>query len=284
MASFFALLALPLLLALVVTGVTYALFGLSLTAKRPPRFTRACRGNVAAALARGVGTSLVSQLAMFLTYPLGPVIRARSRTRAAPGEPLVVCLHGLYHNRSAFLAIRPALVRSGLPQVLCLSYRCLGTDFEAEAVRLLATLRQDVSDQTPLLFLGHSLGGLFLRRMLAEPDIGRRTLAAVTLGSPHRGSALAALAIGSLGRSLRPGDPLFASLGALSDPPGVEFLALASPVDNMVIPLDGLDIGRPAWLEETTQPVSHVAMLYHPAVISRAVGFLRRAARTDGRK
>jgi hypothetical protein len=281
MSVLIAVLAFPILLSLAATGLTYAFFGLALARERSNRFTLVWRARGAACLVGGVGTSCVSQLVMGLTYPLGPIVGARSGHPPAPGQPAVVCLHGLYHNAAAFLAIRPALVRGGLGQVYCPTYRSLGTDFETEAARLLVAVRQAVAPDAPLLFCGHSLDGLFIRRLIAEPDIGRRTLAAVTLGTPHRGSALAALALGRLGRSLRPGGPLFAALDRLPDPSGAALLALASPVDNMVLPLSGLDVGRPAWREETTPPVSHMAMLYHPAVIARTVDFLRSQARGD---
>jgi pimeloyl-ACP methyl ester carboxylesterase len=267
--------------ALVVSGLTYGLFVRSLRRRRPPAFLGGCRDRPAACLAWGVATSLASQTALVLTYPLGPLAGRPDRTGppAAPGTPTVVCLHGLYHNAAAFLALRPALVRAGLPHVLCLDYSSFGAAFETVAQGLLVRLRRELPPDAPLLFLGHSLGGLLARRLAAEPDIGRRTLALVTLGAPHRGSELAALAVGRLGRGLVPGAPLFAALAALPDPPGAALLSLASPVDNMVIPLDGLVAGRPGWREEATPPVSHVAMLYHPAVTGRAAAFLGEVAR-----
>ena len=104
---------------------------------------------------------------------------------------------------------------------------------------------------------------------MAVPDIGERVRLAVTLGTPHRGSKLAALALGGLGRSLLPASPLLARLDSLPDPPGAARYALVSPLDNMVIPLDGLRIDRPGWTTEVTVPVSHIAMLYHPAIVAR---------------
>lgn len=280
MTALFLVLAIPGLVSLLLPVLTYALFGLALARKNPSGFARVCRERLVGCLASGLWTSAVSQLLLCLSYPLGPVCEARAaKLRPGPGAPVVVCLHGLYHNAAAFLALRPALVRAGLDRVLCPSFRSLGTDFETEAGRLLAGIRRTVPVDAPLLFLGHSLGGLLARRLMAEPDIARRTLAAVTLGTPHRGTGLALLAVGRLGRSLRPAGPLLAALDALPDPPGATLVALGSPADNIVIPLDGLEVRRPGWSLEGTRPVSHVAMLYHPAVIARAVDILARAAR-----
>uniref|UniRef100_I2Q3K1 Thioesterase domain protein n=1 Tax=Desulfovibrio sp. U5L TaxID=596152 RepID=I2Q3K1_9BACT len=273
-----AIAALLALEVLFVAGLTYGFFLRSLRHRQPPAFLRACRERPVVCLALGVATGLASQATLVLTYPLGRLV-GRPGPPAGPGRPTVVCLHGLYHNAAAFLALRPALGRAGLPHVLCLDYSSFGAEFETVAQGLLARLRRDLPPDAPLLFLGHSLGGLLARRLAAEPDIGPRTLALVTLGAPHRGSELAVLAVGRLGRGLVPGSPLFATLAALPDPPGAALLSLASPVDNMVIPLEGLALGRPGWREEATAPVSHVAMLYHPAVTGRAAAFLRNAAR-----
>ncbi len=259
-----------------ITYVFYIIFRL----RRPPPalLEAACRGRRAACLARGLASSLFALACVCLAYPLGPLF-GRLTCRLATGRgPTVVCLHGLYHNPTAFLGLRPALVRAGLPRVACLGYASLGGDFEELARGLAARVRAMVPGDTPLCFVGHSLGGLLARRLAAEPDLAGRTCAVATLGAPHGGSVLAALAVGRLGRSLAPRGPVARAVAGLPDPPGAALLSLVSPVDNLVVPLSGLCLGRAAWREEATPPVSHIAMLYHPAVIARVAAFLRPVA------
>ncbi|MEA5088182.1 alpha/beta hydrolase [Solidesulfovibrio sp.] len=245
----------------------------------PPRFLEsACRGRRLRCRFLALVTSLGGYCAMGLTLPLGPLVGRAPRRTPRCAEPVVVCLHGLYHNPAAFLCFRPALTRRGFGLVLCPGYSSLGTDFEAVAQALAARLRVWLPPDAPLCFLGHSLGGLLARRLMAEADLGRRTLACVTLGAPHGGSSLAALAFGRLGRGLVPGGPVCRIVAALPDPPEVALLSLASPVDAMVTPLAGLAVGRPGWREEATPAVSHLGMLWHPAVIARTAGFLAVAA------
>jgi dienelactone hydrolase len=268
------LVAVPAFLAAVLT---YGIFSYELINQPHPLFTAACQGRpLAACLARGLASSFASQACMILTYPLGRCLPRRLARMPRPGEPVVVCLHGLYHNPAAFLVIRPALRRVGFAHVLPLAYGSFGRSFEAVAEGLLAELRRAVPAHSPLVFVGHSLGGLLVRRLMAAPDVAGRVRAAVTLGSPHGGSKLAALAFGRLGRSLLPRGPMPALLDALPDPPAARLTALVSPLDNMVIPLTGLAIDRPAWTTEVTIPVSHVAMLYHPAVIARVAALASR--------
>jgi pimeloyl-ACP methyl ester carboxylesterase len=282
MTPVYAVLACVALASLVVTALT-TVFAMRAAGRNacPPFLRGPCRGRRAACRLAGIASGFASQCLMFLTYPLGLVAARFPRIKANPGEPVVVCLHGLYHNAAAFLVLRPVLARHGLRRVLCLSSRCRGVVFEDVARDLADRLRRSVPADTPLLLVGHSLGGLLARRLAAEPDIARRVRAVVTLGAPHHGSALAVLALGRLGRSLLPQSPLFPALDALPDPPRVALLSLASPMDNMVIPLAGLAIDRPAWIQEATAPVSHVAMLYHPAILTRVATFLRIAAQTE---
>ncbi|EKO38155.1 MAG: hypothetical protein B193_3151 [Solidesulfovibrio magneticus str. Maddingley MBC34] len=272
------LIALPLAVGAVVAGVSYAAFGWFALRGRAVLLYRVCPGRLAACLLRGLASALAAQAIMVAAYPLGPLLQARRKPGSAgsgqDATPVVVCLHGLYHNPSAFWRIRLALGRAGINRVLILGYPSFRDDFETEAARLAARLREFVSPDASVCFLGHSLGGLMARRLAAEPDFLGRTRCVVTLGTPHRGSALARLAVGRLGRSLAPESGLFGRLDALPDPPGARLVALASPVDNLVVPDSGLIPDRPGWELELTEPVSHVAMLYAGATVSRAVALM----------
>ena len=274
------LIALPLALGAVVAGVSYAAFGWFALGGRAVLLSRACPGRLAACVLRGLASALAAQAIMVAAYPLGPLLQARRRPgRPGRGQdddtaPVVVCLHGLYHNPSAFWRIRLALGRAGISRVLILGYPSFRDDFETEAARLAARLRQLMPPGAPMCFLGHSLGGLMARWLACQPDFRDRTRCLVTLGTPHQGSALARLAVGRLGRSLVPDSRLFGRLNALPDPPGARLVALASPVDNLVVPDSGLMPDRPGWELELTAPVSHVAMLYAGATVSRAVALV----------
>ncbi|HML53739.1 MAG TPA: alpha/beta fold hydrolase [Solidesulfovibrio magneticus] len=274
------LIALPLAVGAVVAGVSYAAFGWFALGGRAVLLSRVCPGRRAACVLRGLASALAAQAIMVAAYPLGPFYKARrpsgraGNSQDGDAAPVVVCLHGLYHNPSAFWRIRWAFGRAGISRVLILGYPSFRDDFETEAARLAARLRQLMPPRAPVCFLGHSLGGLMARRLAAEPDFLGRTRCLVTLGTPHQGSALARLAVGKLGRSLTPESNLFGWLNALPDPPGARLVALASPVDNLVVPESGLVPDRPGWELELTAPVSHVAMLYAGATVSRAVALV----------
>ena len=67
----------------------------------------------------------------------------------------------------------------------------------------------------PVHVIGHSMGGLDARRLLADPSWQRRVLSLTTIGTPHLGTALADFAKLRVGRVFR----LLAALGI--DPQGL---------------------------------------------------------------
>ncbi|SMC22838.1 Alpha/beta hydrolase family protein [Desulfacinum hydrothermale DSM 13146] len=222
----------------------------------------------------GILTGTMAQILLVLAFPTAWFGKKHSRPKLDPeaSEPVIFLVHGLYHNRSAWWLLRRRLVRAGFRDVVTFEYSSWKRDFQGIAAQLIQSVQQvhTQAPQRPLVLVGHSLGGLLCRaaaRRLSGLPIG----GIVTLGSPHQGSRLAVFAFGRLGRSLRYRGPLIQ--GLQGDDPSVPYprIALASPVDNMVLPMEALVPVDDHWQLEWTQPVSHVAMLYHPGVLSRVL-------------
>jgi pimeloyl-ACP methyl ester carboxylesterase len=101
---------------------------------------------------------------------------------------------------------------------------------ELEAVLAAAADRRP---RAPLALVGHSRGGLIARRLLeTRPEAARRVRALITLGTPHAGSALAALA----------GRGAFAA--------GMVGAALARAIGARCPRATGDTAGRVAWLRQ----------------------------------
>lgn len=136
-------------------------------------------------------------------------------------------------------------------------------------------------------FVGHSLGGLLIRRMLADhplPRLGR----VVTLGTPHRGSRVAcALAASPWGRRMLglsrdaltpapdlpvPDYPLGVIAGTVPVGIGRLFTRLPEPHDGTVC-LDEARVEGAAdyWLGR----VSHTSMLFSAPVARQICHFLK---------
>ncbi|NDY56817.1 alpha/beta fold hydrolase [Desulfovibrio sulfodismutans] len=269
----------PLLFAILISAVVVCIVSYSLftyeSGNAPDTTPPLPRRDMVRALCWGVGAFCWATL----TLPLGffPFLW-RPRGKAPTSRPGVVLIHGLYHTPGAWIIFAPALAMAGLGRSHALGYNSFGTrSFEDIATRLIAQVHAILDDTPRIALVGHSMGGLFIRRLLADPRIARATVAAVTLGAPHHGSKMAALAFCStVGRQLLPVSPLFPALAARPEAVAVHKLNIVSPADDMVLPNASSAMTGEGWTTWHTPPMSHVALLYHPAVIRQTAAFLKK--------
>ncbi|MHC1701552.1 MAG: esterase/lipase family protein [Humidesulfovibrio sp.] len=280
-----------LVLAALVAGVpvaTYALcLGENIRSGQLPRVRALCGGRLLVPVLRAVCNSAWSIVLVVLAYPFGwlPPDPQQSPPPSAPaGLPPVLLVHGLYHNASAWFLFRRRLRRAGFDAVRSYAYASFFKPYAAIAEGLAqAVLRvAEASPTGTVLLVGHSLGGLLIRSVCVRAELRGRVAGILTIGTPHQGSRLAGLlALGRLGRGLRPGGGVLEAVRALPVCPGPA-LSLYSPLDNMVLPLSGSLLEEreksAGWTEESVPPVSHVGMLFDRRVAGRGVEFLRWAA------
>src|SRR5215213_9458500 len=140
----------------------------------------------------------------------------RSRPASHCGTAAVVLVHGyMCMSRTAYwqglASLRRDLLAAGCPAVVSCVPRT--SDVASRARHLARCLAK--LPQRRLMLVGHSMGGLDARFAASRLDPGRRIGHVVTLGTPHRGTPLADLALRDrvcLTRLLR-----FADRGALGD-------------------------------------------------------------------
>ncbi len=258
-------------------GMTYVLYWYD-TANGPglENLRLRCQGRLALCVLQGFLWALIAQSLAVLTFPLGWLPdRKKDEEKGGENNPIIFTLHGLYHNRSAFFLVHRALKRAGFQDVRSWSYASWKTDFFQLSARLAHDLEavHRLAPDHPILVIGHSLGGLLARHAITMLRPNTVT-GCLTLGSPHQGSRLAVFALGKLGRSLAYRSSLIDKIEHdetyLADT-GIACLALASPVDNMVLPMEALEPAGSHWQVRWTRPMSHVAMLYHPTMLQEIV-------------
>lgn len=196
-----------------------------------------------------------------------------------------ILVHGLWMTGFEMALIRRRLRRCGY-RVYRFPYRSLRRGLAANGDAL-ARFAAKVPGET-VHFVGHSLGGLVIRRMLADyplPRLGR----VVTLGTPHRGSRVGfALAASPWGRRILglsrealisepdlplPDYPLGIIIGTVPVGIGRLFTRLPEPHDGTVCLEEArVDGAADQWLGR----VSHTSMLFSPAVARQICHFLRR--------
>jgi len=265
-------------------AVTYMLYWYD-TANGPAfeQLQSLSRGKARRWLVRGFLWAVAAQITALVTFPLGWIPKRKGAApRSGSTDPIVVPVHGLYHNRSAFIFLERALRRAGIQDIHPWTYSSWKAEFLSLAEKLrghLETLHRSAPSR-PILLVGHSLGGLLARHAATTAHEGTVS-GCLTLGSPHQGSRLAVFAVGTLGKSLGYRSVLFETLESLENrrpEPSFPCVALASPVDNMVLPQEALVPPGAHWQFRWTSPMSHVAMLYHPEVLHVVVSWVKEAS------
>ncbi|MGM0659289.1 MAG: esterase/lipase family protein [Pseudomonadota bacterium] len=197
----------------------------------------------------------------------------------------VLLVHGLWYGRPGMLPLARRLRILGWQCELFGYSSVFGR--AAENVQRLADRARTVGGD-PLHFVGHSLGGLLILKMLAEAGGVVPGGRVVLLGSPLNGSAVARRMMGSpilkpwVGRAAElldaglddlPGDREVAVIaGTSSLGAGRLFAALAKPHDGTVTVAETKVPGLADHLE---LPVSHTGLVLAGKVADAIDGFLR---------
>jgi pimeloyl-ACP methyl ester carboxylesterase len=198
-------------------------------------------------------------------------------------DPSVVVVHGIWMTGLELSWLRRRLADCGF-RPFQFRYRSLRADLAADAAGLNAFLAGVPG--TTVHFVGHSLGGLVIRRLFLDfPD--QRPGRIVTLGTPHRPCRVAEFLCGSrsgrplLGRSAPAlTEPLPAwdgtrEMGALG---GTRSLGIGRLFRVLPTPNDGTVALDEAWPASASDriavPTSHMGMVANAEVARQTCHFL----------
>lgn len=216
----------------------------------------------------GVLDSTLGVLFLALTYPLGRLKWVREPAAPEKKGPVIICLHGLFHNPSAWLLVRFRLSRAGFSNCYCPAYRSFTNDIPG-ALEELTPKIEAILERHPeqgIIFLGHSLGGL-LSLGLGTKNPSWPTQLIITMGTPFRGSKMAVFGLSRLARSLHPDSPELETLRSGIDwDTSIPGMALYTATDNMVLPKTSLKSPPQKWEVHETGPMSHMGMLWKKRV------------------
>lgn len=202
----------------------------------------------------------------------------------------VLLVHGLWYGRPGMLPLARRLKKLGWSCDL-FGYSSVFQK-PADNVRRLAERvaeLQKKEGEGPLHFVGHSLGGLVILKMLAEWEVEASDGRVVLLGSPLNGSAVARRMMGH--RALRPWVGRAAQLldAGLDDLPGGHEVAAIAGTASLGVgrlfadldkPHDGTvavaETKVPGLADHLELPVSHSGLVLSRKVADAADCFLRR--------
>jgi len=195
---------------------------------------------------------------------------------AAPGRTAVVFVHGFVCNRGLWLPWMGELQRRGLPYASVNLEPVFGSIDEGVPLIEDAVQRAHELTGRPPLLVCHSMGGLAARAWLAATaGAADRVSGVVTIGTPHRGTWLAQFSHVTNGRQMRIGGEWLQALEAReasSQAPRPPFTCWYSNADNIVFPASTATL--PGAHNRHLPGVPHVAMAFHPRVMSESLAML----------
>jgi pimeloyl-ACP methyl ester carboxylesterase len=184
-------------------------------------------------------------------------------TAPAPHRLPVLMIHGFVCNRGYWIPTAQTLVERGyVVDSITLEPAFGSIDAYVGTIHHAVEALCAESNKQQVVVVCHSMGGLAVRAYMRAHGDGR-IRHAITVGTPHHGTAIAHLGIGKNARQMERGHPWQAALSA-SEPPlrYTKFTTIYSRIDNIVAPARTAVL--PSAREIELDDVGHVAMAIAP--------------------
>lgn len=222
---------------------------------------------------KGFFSSIPSLIITYFLYPFALFQKYWLPKDENSRKASILFVHGYIHTSSAWVAFSKFFKEAGYTDQHAFSYRSFNIEYDDIVARLeqeVAKIRQERPEKK-IILIGHSLGGLAIRGFLNTSEHRDCIQTAITIGTPHQGTTMAKMAFSKLGRQLQLYGPLYESITSKERKPPCPTMAIYSPTDNMVMPMQGLRINAPGWQEYQVSPVCHVGLLYHRETMLKAL-------------
>lgn len=220
-----------------------------------------------------------------LWYPKFGIFESLEEAHDATGKKIgpILLVHGLNMDPFCFWWMRRKLQRHGCGPIFRLGLQPFSWSIAEQARELgvaVAAIHQKFG--APHI-IAHSLGGVVARYYIQEIGGDEKVASLVTLGTPHRGTPVARLAISFSGRQLVPTSEVFATLNS------PEKLAAFFPNGNPKVPSlflwAGLDLlvpprwagGVPGIAQQSFEQIlheGHTSILVSPRVFRIVMRFI----------
>lgn len=231
--------------------------------------------NQIVALIKEIGARLVS---FNWSQPFPSLAMRGDPAGVREGTPILL-VHGFFSNRGIWHAMRRRLVYARLGPVYLMELSPVFGRVPDMAASLEARIesicRETGAERVHLV--AHSMGGLVSREVLRRQG-GRRVARLITLGSPHRGTTIAAFAPFPCVKDMQRGGDFLTRLeqAEAANPPAVKTTSIYSRNDDLVFPSE---TSRLPWADNVElNGVGHVSLLFSRDAALRVIALLRHSA------
>ena len=209
----------------------------------------------------------------------------RSRGADVTGHVLdtpVVLVHGYGSSTASWFRVERSLRSAGFCTVRAMAHHPLARDIPSLATRLvrLTNSLAAATGTARVHLVGHSLGGLIIRYAVCLLGLDPIVDTAITVATPHRGSRLAWLGLGTAAGQARPNSGVLRRIHAADPPAPTRWIAYYSDSD-LLVPVSSAMIGFGDLAAENVllKNEDHMSILFSPRL---ATDISRRLAATTG--
>lgn len=218
--------------------------------------------------AREVGASVLT----YELYPLsvlGTSVPAFPSlwTAPAPEKRPILFVHGIFHNRSAFIYLKHQLARRGWHR-----FREVDLFTSIHSVpRLAGKVKREVENlraryQVKTVdIVAHSMGGVVARYYIQKLGGDGKVANLITLGTPHQGTAWSRFSVLAHIRELAPASKLLQELNEMPAPLKTRVVTIAGKWDLMMMPKRCTEWKGTRHIE--LKRVGHAGLLYSRRVV-----------------
>lgn len=195
-------------------------------------------------------------------------------------KPALLCVHGFFHNETAWGFYRRELQKRGLGPVHHLCYHSIRWDIPENSGIVQARveeIKQKTGKDVQIL-IGHSLGGLICLEYALEHAPKDRTTYIITLGTPLHGTTMTRFGMGPSVTQMEINSSYLKQLHKrLTQAKHLRLLALAGDKDWVIQPHTSALLTEYPYASTTLLPgMGHIAFLFSPEAVEHIVAFLKR--------
>jgi triacylglycerol esterase/lipase EstA (alpha/beta hydrolase family) len=199
----------------------------------------------------------------------------------------VIFVHGYAGTEHIWGPLRSAFSDAGFGHLIALRYNAFRADIHRIADWLVDQAHRSmaVAGAGGVHLIGHSMGGLVVRDAVQNRGLADRASTAVTIATPHAGTALARYVPGPCARQMRPGSDFLTDLNRGPTTSRTRWVAVRGGADRVVRQASvGFDFSSPAVLTVHQSSAGHGSVARHPDVVRSIVREIIRSEElvTDG--